>query len=355
MKVVLDNIIFSLQRAGGISGAWAKIVEQLLSRSDLSLCFVERHDALANLHRQALDIPSELILPQRPVPLALDRYLPVRVAFAEPFIFHSSYYRLCGSASATNVITLHDFIYEQAGCHSFLARMVHSHQKGKAIRGAQGIVTVSNATLRSLNSLYNLRGDGVLLKKIGNPVVCKPHCSVPPQSVHKDYVLYVGGRAAYKNFHLAARSAVMAGRPLVVAGAGLTRSETLFLTKLKVDYRVVAYPSESVLSGLYSEAFCLVYPSSFEGFGIPVIEAQAHGCPVIIGPCDACRQTAGRAALVSERFCSAAFAECIKELDVPGKREQLSILGIENVARFDALRLADDHVWFYSALVDKFW
>lgn len=355
MKVVLDNIIFSLQKAGGISGAWAKIVKQLLTRTDLSLCFIERRDALDNLYRQALDIPAELILPQRTMPLALDRYLPVYVESEGPFIFHSSYYRHCVSAWATNVITLHDFIYEQSHSHSLPARWIHALQKGKAIREAQGIVAVSDETLRSLKALYDIRGDGVLLQMTGNPVVCEPVCNSRLQCHRKDYVLYVGDRAPYKNFSLAACAAVMAGHPFVVAGAELTRSEVRFLAQIKVDYKAVVYPSENLLSELYSEAFCLIYPSKFEGFGIPIIEAQAHRCPVIIGPCEVCRQTSGGAALVSAEFTATAFAECVKELDKQGLYERLSALGVDNVTRFDTMRLAEDYVALYRALVDKFW
>lgn len=191
MRIVLDNIIFSLQKAGGISGAWAILVRELLKRAGLDIRFLEREDARGNIFRSGLHIPSSHIIPAKRLPLALDRYMPVRLRGDAPFIFHSSYYRTCTSPLARNVVTLHDFIYEEAGVHPPLARLVHSRQKNSALRHARAIVAVSHTTGNKLQERF----PGMQATVIPEPCRMRAPPRHPRHSAPRGRVCTVCGRS----------------------------------------------------------------------------------------------------------------------------------------------------------------
>lgn len=292
--VVLDNIIFSLQRAGGISGAWSELIFGLLRTEIASeLRFVEREDARANIFRRRLNIPDDQII--RPIhrPLIIDRYMPVslpKTLAQAPFIFHSSYYRYCPSPRARCVVTLHDFIYEKTHFRPYLATTVHTRQKRTALRHAAAIINVSQATRTDLAERYpDFAGKCVV---IPHAPLTPPYTGALPRST--DRVLYVGGRQTYKNFHCAAHAvSLLPDIRLIIAGPALTPGERKELDHIiPGQYEVVENPSSEKLAELYATSACLLYPSEAEGFGLPILEARAAGCPVVISRDAACRETA---------------------------------------------------------------
>lgn len=354
MRIILDNIIFSLQKTGGISGAWAILIKELLKTDSDNILFVEREDACENIFRTDLNIPSDRIIKRKRLPLNADRYMPVRLEGEDaPFIFHSSYYRTCSSPKALNVITLHDFIYEQARTHSFLATAVHSFQKKKALRRAAAIACVSNDTLSQLKQRMPDLSDKVMTTVIPNPPVCMPAKQeiLNPNTDNK-FLLYVGGRESYKNFMQAAKAAETTHFPLIIAGAPLTVKEQAILNKEcpSLKYRVDEFPTPEHLSHLYATAFCLLYPSSHEGFGIPIVEAQAHGCPVIIGPCAACKEVGGDAVLSANS--SHTIADNIVLLNDRRHRYALIERGRKNITRFQPALIANQYRSLYKFLIN---
>lgn len=147
--VYLDNIIFSLQRTGGISIVWYELLKRLLSSPMADrIRFLEYPNAETNLFRRQLDLPTSQIIRQPLACCAVQRYLNPHVKAGGKFIFHSSYYRTCPSAKAINVTTVHDFIYEHF-MHG-VKKQLHCLQKHRAIRRADHIVCISEHTRRDL-------------------------------------------------------------------------------------------------------------------------------------------------------------------------------------------------------------
>ena len=92
---------------------------------------------------------------------------------------------------------------------------------------------------------------------------------------------------------------------------------------------------EKDLPALYSGAICFVYPSLFEGFGLPVLEAMQCGTPVIAGNRTSLPEVAGKAALLFDPFDTGALAEAIGQLiDNPGARAELRVKGLERARTF---------------------
>src|SRR6478609_10758624 len=146
MKLVLDNIIFSLQNAGGISTYWSELIARLL-KNDEEVGFIDRPNS--NVAAKELSIGAGCFITPIATPLIMQRFLnPKLPQIKAPFIFHSSYNRICSNNKARNVTTVHDFVHEHfyAGIRKFL----HSSQKSMAIKNADVIITVSENTKQDL-------------------------------------------------------------------------------------------------------------------------------------------------------------------------------------------------------------
>lgn len=236
MQIVFDNIIYSLQRYGGISVVWNELLKR--ARTDTRLEVTE------------LDYTQ---MPYR----WLERYRIPDWKPTGPTLFHSSYFRFCPDPSVKNITTIHDLTY-----HFYrrgLAKAVHLWEEERAIRHSAAVICVSEHTKRDVLNAYpwlNEKQVHVVYNGVGEEFF-------PIPSVKKQgYLLYVGGgKAAYKRLDVARMVAQQTGLPLVqVASPDITREQ---------------------LNRYYNEALCLLYPSDYEGFGLPVLEAQKAGCPVI--------------------------------------------------------------------------
>ena len=284
LRIVFDNIIFSLQRTGGISVVWYEILKRFLS-TEQKISFIE-FTFIDNLQRALLLIPKKQIVKYPASTLKYRRYFPVSCADeSERFVFHSSYFRISSNPNAINITTVHDFTYEYF--YHGLHKWIHCWQKYYAIRKAKYVICISENTKKDLlrflpdvdskkvRVIYNgVSDDYFPLQNIENIDL--------PFDV-KSYLLFVGERKAYKNFKLVIESIRRKDWKIVIVGASLTQEEIRFLD-LNIGNQRYSYMgriSNRQLNILYNGARAFVYPSSYEGFGIPVLEAQRAGCPVI--------------------------------------------------------------------------
>ena len=143
MKIVLDNIIYNLQRAGGISVYWYELTNRLLLlEKDEVEIYGKKNDNIFG-RQLKVNMKVESKLPNRCV-----RYLPFRKKLSPKSIFHSSYYRIALQEDVVNIVTVHDFIYERF--RKGLPRWIHEFQKAFAVRRADGIICISENTKNDL-------------------------------------------------------------------------------------------------------------------------------------------------------------------------------------------------------------
>lgn len=284
MDIYLDNIIYSLQQAGGISNYWHEISAFLIRHQQHSLSdqvhFIERSDAARNLFRKELKIPVTSLIQERRMPLKIARYLPIGVKVSRGSIVHSSYYRTQVSAGVKQVVTVHDFTYEFY--NKGLRKSVHTLQKKKALFAAEGIICISENTKSDMLKLYpNLEQKNIEVIYNGANDLFYP---VSEKDTSSNYVVFVGDRNGYKNFDFAVRFVKELKNTLlyIVGGGGLKKNEEEQLLKLLPNkFRKFDNVSIHELNSIYNNARFLIYPSEYEGFGIPVMEAMKSGCPVI--------------------------------------------------------------------------
>jgi len=135
MNIMLDNIIFELQRTGGISVYWRELTSRIQEN-----------------YKDSCHLVSSLS--ESLLPLSIKRMLPVRgnPFKSDPFIFHSSYYRTSSYPRALNIVTVHDFTHRKFG--TGLRNRFFLAQQSSAINGAMRIICVSNSTKRDLLSFF---------------------------------------------------------------------------------------------------------------------------------------------------------------------------------------------------------
>jgi mannosyltransferase len=309
MPLILDNIIFDLQKAGGISKVWSKHIEQL-SGLNIKCNYIETPRANENLFRKEISLPLGSIIMQRPIFPKISRYLNSNCNSinGNGNVFHSSYFRNPNKNMAV-IHTVHDFMYEYFD--RGFQKKIHVAQKVSAMKRADVIVCVSEHTKRDMFKLYpwtrnkkvyvvynGVDSEFYEISDKGDSV------AVAGYTFKKDsYLLYVGSRGYCKNFPfvlklLSSEYSKSIGLKLVCVGGGFSERERKQLVELGLWDSIIVFNSldSSSLNLLYNYAKALLMPSIYEGFGIPALEAAKTGClvlgannttlPEILGPND---------------------------------------------------------------------
>lgn len=324
MKIIFDNIIFSLQHHGGVSVVWHELYKRFLNDSDFDIYFLKfnKYNSLGKiLEDKNVNLTDNNL---KKLPIKFQRYLNPSVFGKQDGIFHSSYYRTSPSAGLNNITTIHDFTYEYYV--NGIAKTVHNFQKLRAARKSKKIICVStNTKIDLLKFCPQINENNVEVVFNGVSELYKPIITTNSELLqlvpfaNKEYVLYVGDRRSnYKNFKMAVEACQLAQMPLVIVGGGvLTAFEIQMLDSLLgvQNFKSLTGLSNTVLNQLYNCAAFLLYPTIYEGFGIPILEAQRTGCPVITTNNSSIPEVAGDGAFLISDI----TAEKISEIIVQSK------------------------------------
>jgi glycosyltransferase involved in cell wall biosynthesis len=205
----------------------------------------------------------------------------------------------------------------------WLDRRIFRWAVPRAARRASRVIAVSERTKRDLIDLYAIPPDRIAVAPHGVDPAFAPGLV----GDHDGYLLYVGAIQARKDPLAAADAAAEVGLPLVVAGPEREPALARELERRGADLR--GYVEKPELAGLYRGAACLVLPSRYEGFGLPVLEAMACGTPVVARPDPALQEVAGDAAIYAE---PEDLADAIRQ--ALAERDRLAAAGIERASTF---------------------
>lgn len=276
--IIFDNIIYSLQKSGGISVRWKELI-QSIQQSNLfnESFFVFYKKSSNNLY---YDETLSRIPPNKIIWRVFHLFTEImnfKSNETKKFIFHSSYYRLCSNKNAFNIITFHDCIQDFFGKgikNYFVIQM-----KKRVVKKADHIICNSYTTKKDLLKLYLCDENKVSVIYSGVNPIFKRRNGV----IKNNTILFVGNRAPYKKFDFVI-DVLNYNKQLkltLVGGGKLTKKELKLIEPVKDRIEHFLGINEEELNLLYNESICLIHPSLYEGFGVPVIEAMKAYCAVV--------------------------------------------------------------------------
>lgn len=346
--IILDGIIYSLQKHGGISVYFNEHIQRMTDMDADDWRALMYLDSASQLQLKSLRFKNH--------PLRwFERYRRCSVP-EQVSLFHSSYYRL-PDRRVPVVTTVHDFIYERFATGP--RKWVHTWQKFNAIRASHAVICISESTrLDLLHFLPDIPPERLHVVHNG---VSDEFYPLEPEALFtgavQPYVLFVGTRSGYKNFApLVHALADLRDLDLVCIGGGeLTQEEsTLINRQLGARFKHHMGVTDSQLNQFYNGAFCLAYPSAYEGFGIPVLEAMRAGCPVVAMNSSSIPEVAGSAAQLLLEASPEALKMALSRLYQKDEREHFRKLGFQQASLFSWDRTFAQTCKVYEAARSEF-
>ena len=363
MRIIYDNIVYNLQKSGGVSVYWAELSKRLNVSKKHDIVFYDQIENNHNLFRNSLILNN--VKTESCLTLSIRRYLNFTPKINERSIFHSSYYRVSKSKNAINVTTIHDLTTEKF--RKGLARWVNFQQKKHAVLNSDGVICISENTKKDLLELIP-QIDESKIRVIYNGVsddffVIEEDFSIQDKEKrfksleNQKYLLYVGHRTeSYKNFNVAVKAASLVKEKykLVIVGEALSDEEKKFVEKeIGNRYLIISKLKNKELNYLYNKAFALLYPSLYEGFGIPIVEAMKTKCPVIAVNSSSIPEVAGDGAILIDNINPLAIFESLKRLENSEFRNQLAERGLKQSEKFNWDNTFNLYIDYYTYLYNK--
>lgn len=365
MKIILDNIIFSLQKIGGISILWGELIDKM-KKDNISFLEYEKSDE--NYIRQNINIDSDKIINKNKADkVKIRRYInPYLPTIKDKFIFVSSYYRICRNKNALNVTIVHDFTYEYF--FNGLSQKIHHLQKKQAIKKADLVICISNNTKKDLLKFFPEVDENkieVVYNGVSNlfkPVDFSKDFRLISSNLYylneKKNILFVGQRGGYKNFNKVVEAYTNLGNNyhLLIVGQKLNAEEIKMLKNNNIaskNYTVLENLSVEHLNLIYNLAYVLLYPSSYEGFGIPIVEAMKTGLPVIAYNSSSIPEVLGDAGILLKSLASQDIVSAIKSLEDEQFRNDIIESGFKQSALFSWVNTFEQYHLLFKKLFDS--
>lgn len=374
MKVLFDTQIFDWQINGGISRYFIEVLNRLRQGREVEILFKCNHSyntyiqdtpwlshkpVLKNLKFKgklgALKIINQQI--NRP-------WTNRRLRKGKADIFHPTYYdpyflQMLGEQKM--VLTVYDLTNEKFNDHTALTEKVLGWKK-QLISRADHIIAISENTRKDVIDYYQAdpaKVTTVYLSGGFDQAVLDAPRDPEMDQLKAPYILFVGSRGTYKNFNAFAKEAapllIRDNLRLVLAGGGpMSAAEQTGLQELGIADRVKAYAhvSDKLLAQLYKAALLFVFPSLYEGFGLPVLEAMQCGCPALLSDNSSLPEVGGNAGAYFDPLTPGALMQALNTLLKDEiKRQQMIQEGYQQATRFNWERTAAGHRDVYKKLL----
>jgi glycosyltransferase involved in cell wall biosynthesis len=295
-------------------GGTARYLRALLDRNEYEPIGFQGSTRLATVVRDAVWYP--LVLPGEAKERSVD-------------VLHCPTFRAPFSTAMPLVVTVLDLaVLRHPGMFNQWSRRYSRFAVPRVVQAAAAVITISEFTKSEVVDVL-----GTAPEKVhAIPIAVEAPFTPEGPSAEGDYVLSVGTLEPRKNLARVVQAAQRAGVELRVVGAEGWGG-------VKVD-GWVGRVSDEELAALYRGARCVVYPSLYEGFGLPVLEAMACGAPVVTSRGGATEEVGDDAAVLVDPLDTTAIAAGIE--DALGRRDELRAKGLERAQAFSWDRVARD-------------
>lgn len=353
MKILFDHQIF-YQVIGGASKYFAMMIDSLpkgaWSTSTLLSC---------NTYVRSLKLFRAFPYIVKGQPRILDfinkPYTNYLLRKGDFDVFHQTNfgtYCLKNLGTKPMVTTFHDTNFFDLDPHPEIIK-----QQRESLGRADAIICVSHNTKSDLLNHFNIDSNKVHVVYHGIDIVDRE--SLPQtRIVKRDYVLFVGRRHNHKNFHRFAKAfSILSERhpdlDLVCTGDPFTSEEQEYISSLHIENSVIHIAAnEEEMHMLYRDAVFFAYPSLYEGFGMPILEAWSCRCPVLLSNTSCFPEIADNAGLYFDPTSVDDMADKMeKALSDESLRKCLVKRGYQRVKLFSWRHCAEEHMKIYQSLL----
>lgn len=373
MEVVVDGIIYQSQIRGGISRLFTEILPRMCVAND------SLHITLLTQGRLKQALPQHNHITHCTIP-NIERYLRPKRMW-EPFvptangliqkmlvgresekIWHSTYYTMPLRWNGYSVVTVHDMIFERF-CDFYTGSDADRlrERKKRCVQNADAVICVSNATREDVRNFYKIDFDSVYVVPHAYSDVFRrlENSESIPMLNGRPFLLYVGIRSPYKNYNKLIRAYSKWSRQkdvmLVLVGARPWSNDELSqLSQLQIQQQVQLLQNvdDETLCRLYNNAVAFVYPSLYEGFGIPLLEAMACGCPVVASRIPSTVEVAGDCPVYFDPSEEDDLLDALDTVLSKGRSSERLKLGLEKSKSYSWDKTATQTLQIYQEVVN---
>lgn len=339
--------IWNLQNQGGISRYFYNLITNL-DKLQLNISLAETRENSDSTYLTNLK-----------------EHLTKRFNSSDFDIYHATYFNSSNlmesrKRKCLNVLTVYDLISElfpeRRSIFSF-----RESEKSRAIKLADHIICISETTKKDLINYYNLDESQISVTYLATDFSRFLSQNLPLLSYPSSFLLYVGKRGGYKNFASLLQAFAITkffkrSFILVCFGGGVfTKSETNMLDELGMTQSVFhTTGDDEYLASHYLNAFALIYPSLYEGFGLPPLEAMSLGCPVLTANAGSLPEICQDAAVFFNPTSISDISSKLELLYDSSKLRAAKIdLGFNRSKDFSWLRTATQTAEIYKKLLQK--
>lgn len=295
VRILFDHQKFSEQKYGGITRYFAGLMQAIKANPDFEYQLSALYSSNYYIRNEKLPLNNflgRLLLDGEPKRAYKwnKQYSKIKISKSDYDVFHPTYFHpyFLKRVKKPYVLTMHDMIYE-ALPEYFTNTDALPRQKKQTADQAAAIIAISESTKKDMINLLDVAPEKITMIHHGldldAPLVTE---SIP--GLPENFILYVGERGNYKNFFRFAEAAAALLHEykdlhIILAGGGpLQIADALTIDRLKIGDRTHQLNvSDAQLNYLYQQAQMFVFPSLYEGFGYPLLEAFKAGCPIAAG------------------------------------------------------------------------
>lgn len=367
LDLVFEANAYSMQARGGITRTYNEIIPRICSYEHINATIVASGKPMQqlpnheNLKKISFSTIDGILRPRRFWRNYYEDISCYLIKDTNRKILHSTYYNTFRGWKGWKVVAVYDMIYERYP-ELFSSRydQILREKKRKEILAADQLICNSETTANDLQGFYPSSKGKIVTVYLApaSSFRLQPHDELDNSDIETaPFILYVGERIHYKNFSelISAYKFWKHNEEvfLHVVGRQWSPSEEKQLVEMGIEDKVKVFSNvdDEALCRMYNQAIAFVFPSTYEGFGIPLVEAMACECPIIASPIPSTLEVANDIPIYFQFGNLESFLAALDQVVGEGKNSKRVCKGLEFVKRYSWERTALETVECYRSLV----
>lgn len=364
MKILYDNSIFFKQSYGGISKYFIKLFNSLNKKDEVNFLIshgIHKNEYLKSFHSKSYFFKKYPLLCEKIFSRLNNYNLKKNNLIFKPDIIHYTYYGPQISKKCKSILTVYDLTHEKFYKKYGFKKPYFNYRK-KIFDHVDAIISISENTKKDLIDIYKINESKINTIYLGIDNNLGKSTNLSSSKNQNPYMLYVGNRSKHKNFISVIKAYAKSKKInnnfefLCFGGGNFNSYEKSLFSELNVSNKVKQVSGDDFsLNESYKNASLLVYPTLYEGFGLPPMEAIQNGCPVLISNVESLKEIYGDSVIYTDDPLN--IEEWIQNIEIilfqKKITEEFLIKGKKRIELFSWNKCADQTKNLYQKLLSK--